>query len=125
MRENRTSGSEGGEAQTNELSLPLSLCRLPHCARLSDRCRVDDPPWSEQGSSRHGGRSHSLPAPTLCRLPHSNPWNLGTLEPSREGSGQQFVDNLAVDVGEAEVAALKAIGQAGVVEAQQVENGGV
>ena len=24
MRENRTSGSEGGEAQTNELSLPLS-----------------------------------------------------------------------------------------------------
>ena len=25
MRENRTSGSEGGEAQTNELSLPLSL----------------------------------------------------------------------------------------------------
>ncbi len=26
MRENRTSGSEGGEAQTNELSLPLSLC---------------------------------------------------------------------------------------------------
>ena len=23
MRENRTSGSEGGEAQTNELSLPL------------------------------------------------------------------------------------------------------
>ncbi len=28
MRENRTSGSEGGEAQTNELSLPLSLCQL-------------------------------------------------------------------------------------------------
>ena len=27
MRENRTSGSEGGEAQTNELSLPLSLRR--------------------------------------------------------------------------------------------------
>ena len=25
MRENRTSGSEGGEAQTNELSLPLSF----------------------------------------------------------------------------------------------------
>ena len=25
MRENRTSGSEGGEAQINELSLPLSL----------------------------------------------------------------------------------------------------
>ena len=28
MRENRTSGSEGGEAQTNELSLPLSPCQL-------------------------------------------------------------------------------------------------
>ena len=27
MRENRKSGSEGGEAQTNELSLPLSLWR--------------------------------------------------------------------------------------------------
>ena len=25
MRENRTSGSEGGEAQINELSLPLSI----------------------------------------------------------------------------------------------------
>ena len=35
MRENRTSGSEGGEAQTNELSLPLSLCRLPVSAALS------------------------------------------------------------------------------------------
>ncbi len=33
MRENRTSGSEGGEAQTNELSLPLSLCH-PVCAAL-------------------------------------------------------------------------------------------
>ena len=29
MRENRTSGSEGGEAQINELSLPLSLCQGP------------------------------------------------------------------------------------------------
>ena len=28
MRENRKSGSEGGEAQTNELSLPLSLASL-------------------------------------------------------------------------------------------------
>ena len=67
-------------------------------------------------------------APTLCQLPlfaASRIPTPGTLEPSREGSGQQFVDNLAVDVGEAEVAALKAIGQAGVVEAQQVENGGV
>ena len=27
MRENRKSGSEGGEAQTNELSLPLSWQR--------------------------------------------------------------------------------------------------
>ena len=28
MRENRKSGSEGGEAQTNELSLPLSVSHL-------------------------------------------------------------------------------------------------
>ncbi len=35
MRENRTSGSEGGEAQTNELSLPLSLAisLRPQCRR--------------------------------------------------------------------------------------------
>ncbi len=47
MRENRTSGSEGGEAQTNELSLPLSLCHGvtfpewedPRVVR-SDRCEV-------------------------------------------------------------------------------------
>ena len=31
MRENRTSGSEGGEAQTNELSLPLSLRQTGRC----------------------------------------------------------------------------------------------
>ena len=31
MRENRTSGSEGGEAQTNELSLPLSLRQTGAC----------------------------------------------------------------------------------------------
>ncbi len=36
MRENRTSGSEGGEAQTNELSLPLSLCR-PNTFRTANR----------------------------------------------------------------------------------------
>ena len=30
MRENRTSGSEGGEAQTNELSLPLSFTPILH-----------------------------------------------------------------------------------------------
>ena len=44
MRENRTSGSEGGEAQTNELSLPLSLC---HCVTSP---MWEDPPWSEQGT---------------------------------------------------------------------------
>ena len=47
MRENRTSGSEGGEAQTNELSLPLSY----------------RPPSNEQPvtSNREAQRS---PAPT-------------------------------------------------------------
>ena len=39
MRENRTSGSEGGEAQTNELSLPLSLC---HPVWEDDQIRVED-----------------------------------------------------------------------------------
>ena len=34
MRENRTSGSEGGEAQTNELSLPLSFCLLCDMPRV-------------------------------------------------------------------------------------------
>ena len=34
MRENRTSGSEGGEAQTNELSLPLHLEWNLFCRKL-------------------------------------------------------------------------------------------
>ena len=36
MRENRTCGSEGGEAQTNEPSLPLSMKenRSRHCPSL-------------------------------------------------------------------------------------------
>ncbi len=73
MRENRTSGSEGGEAQTNELSLPLSL-RHPLTFPV-----YEDPPWSDhivspwcdipsvggpsvvRTGSRHGGHSHSLP----------------------------------------------------------------
>ena len=39
MRENRTSGSEGGEAQTNELSLPLSLCQCNHNPKAGTRTR--------------------------------------------------------------------------------------
>ena len=80
MRENRTSGSEGGEAQTNELSLPLSLCWLPHFAgsHTVPGCQTvaewDDPPWSEQGHFNVGGPSmvrtvrRMEAAPTLCRL---------------------------------------------------------
>ena len=40
-------------------------------------------------------------------------------------SRQQPLDDLAVHVGQAEVAALEAVGQLGVVEAQQVQDRGV
>ena len=40
-------------------------------------------------------------------------------------SGQQFFHDLPMDVGEAEVAALEAVGQLGVVEAEQVQERGV
>ena len=40
-------------------------------------------------------------------------------------SGQDFADDVAVDVGQAEVAALEAVGQLGVVEAQQVQDRGL
>ena len=47
MRENRKSGSEGGEAQTNELSLPLSLCRhagpRPEAVRKRGRQAAGNP----------------------------------------------------------------------------------
>ena len=47
MRENRTSGSEGGEAQTNELSLPLSLPRVDQLTRAAvRRCAVTIVPAS-------------------------------------------------------------------------------
>ena len=39
--------------------------------------------------------------------------------------GQQFFDDRAADVGEAEVAALEAVGELRVVEAQQVQQRGV
>ena len=38
---------------------------------------------------------------------------------------QEVVDNFSGDVGQAEVAALPAVGQAEVVDAQQVQHGGV
>jgi hypothetical protein len=41
------------------------------------------------------------------------------------GSGEQFVDYFAGDVGEAEIAALEAVSQFGVIEAKQFEQGGV
>src|SRR6184192_1541723 len=39
--------------------------------------------------------------------------------------GQHFFDEVAVDVGEAEVAALEAVGETLVVEAEEVEDGGL
>src|SRR3954468_10987224 len=46
-------------------------------------------------------------------------------QPGFEGSGQDLADDAALDVGQAEVAAGVAIGQLGVVEAEQVEHGRV
>src|SRR4051794_24700708 len=40
-------------------------------------------------------------------------------------SGEEVFDHLAVNVGEAEVTALKAVGELLVVEAQQMEDGGL
>ena len=42
-----------------------------------------------------------------------------------DGSGEQFFHDLAVDVGEAEAAALEFEGQALVIDAQQVHQGGI
>src|SRR5437867_11840266 len=47
------------------------------------------------------------------------------LATSRAGSGDQAVDDVAVYVGEAEVAALELVDQLLVVDAQQAEHGGV
>ena len=41
------------------------------------------------------------------------------------GLAEQFIHELTVDVGKAEVPALEAVGQLGMVETEQVENGGV
>ena len=60
MRENRTSGSEGGEAQTNELSLPLSL-RRPVAFPV-----WEDPPWSDQVPSPTRGIP-SVGGPSVVR----------------------------------------------------------
>ena len=56
MRENRTSGSEGGEAQTNELSLPLSLC-LPAATWNVKLGRPWPAPREVHHSSMSGRRS--------------------------------------------------------------------
>jgi len=40
-------------------------------------------------------------------------------------SGEGWFDEVAVDVGEAEVAALGSVGEAGVFDAHEVEDGGV
>ena len=51
MRENRTSGSEGGEAQTNELSLPLFVQRSDRLAKSGSR-------FHAANCSDHEGSSH-------------------------------------------------------------------
>ncbi len=57
MRENRTSGSEGGEAQTNELSLPLSLCRP-----------VTFPVWEDSSWSEQVRRAEAAPSALVSAL---------------------------------------------------------
>jgi hypothetical protein len=47
MRENRTSGSEGGGAELNRLSLPLSISSQPR----SVGTRVRDKPFTTSGYS--------------------------------------------------------------------------
>ena len=44
---------------------------------------------------------------------------------SMESLRDEAVDNVAVDVGEAEVAAAVAVGEALVIEAEEVEHGGL
>ena len=41
------------------------------------------------------------------------------------GLGENFFDDLAVDIGEAEIATLEAVGHAGVIEAEEMEGGGL
>jgi hypothetical protein len=41
------------------------------------------------------------------------------------GSGQQLCYQLAGDIGQAEIATLESVGEPGVIETQQVQQGGV
>ena len=41
------------------------------------------------------------------------------------GLGEDFFDDLAVDIGEAEISTLEAVGHAGVIEAEEMERGGL
>ena len=59
MRENRKSGSEGGEAQTNELSLPLSLRPSGRRRKRSNILPNLAPQVKRSGSSTHQHRHGS------------------------------------------------------------------
>ncbi len=60
MRENRTSGSEGGEAQANEPSLPLSAWHLP---RVSPR---HAPTRFTRGQLPGRNKTRVLPSAPVC-----------------------------------------------------------
>ena len=49
----------------------------------------------------------------------------GDSDPDRNGSSQQIVHDLAGDVGQAHVASAEAVGQALMVEAEQMQDGRV
>src|SRR5262245_654022 len=72
-------------------------------------------------------RTPYVPVGTASEMPASAnfPWRTARLVISITSSCQEFLDQLPVDVGEAEVAALRAEGELGVVDAEQMEDGGV
>ena len=64
MRENRTSGSEGGEAQINELSLPLSPLSsriLTPAVLMSEQQAIVTPKPGIGAVLTHQGSEHKIP----------------------------------------------------------------
>ena len=74
MRENRTSGSEGGEAQTNELSLPLSKSDVSVAVNTSSMYRAACPlASSDQRQIEFPQRRLEIPTQGLKKKSCSRP----------------------------------------------------